>query len=355
MVNGGNKENKEDKGKKENKGNDRYIRQITLAQVGEEGQRLISKARIAVIGLGALGSASSELLTRAGVGFLRIVDRDYVNLNNLQRCLLYTEQDAEQSLPKAIAAKQHLCAINSEITIEEISTDVNPSTIETLIQDVDFVVDATDNFTVRYLLNDCCHKLDKTWVYAGVLAGFGAMMVIPPSGPCFRCLSPQPPSSGNSFSCATVGVLASIPAILASLQVAAVISLILGEQLEAGKYVTVDAWNLSFDEISIEQDPRCPCCVKAEYEYLEKASGLRSVELCGQDEYQILPAQKLKLDLAEVAQRLRTLGTVTVNPCILSFEKEEVHLKLFVDGRAMIKGAIDEEDALSIYSEYIGL
>jgi adenylyltransferase/sulfurtransferase len=334
---------------------------------------------VAVIGLGALGSVSSEQLVRAGVGFLRIVDRDYVGLSNLQRCALYTERDVAESLPKAHAARQHLAAINAQTVLEDVCTDVNPSTVEHLITDVDLVIDATDNFAVRFLLNEACHKLGKTWIYAGVLGGFGSMMVIPPTGPCFRCLSPTVPSPGSYPTCATAGVLAATTSTLASLQVAAALRLIVGDAPTAGTYVTMDVWSPSLDVVELQRDPQCPCCAREEYELLEGATGApdaredaaegvrrsaQSVELCGRDEYQVLPAgagapaaatPAPAVDLVALGQRLRTQGAVTISPFILTFDNGKLRIKLFADGRAMIKGAKSAQAALSLYAEYIGL
>ena len=247
---------------------DRYIRHTTFAPIGEHGQQLIEQARVAIIGLGALGSNSADLLARAGVGFLRIIDRDHVSLSNLPRCSLYTEQDAADAIPKAIAAKSHLSKINSEITIEEVNIDVNTSNIESLIADVDIVVDATDNFKTRYLLNEACHKLKKPWVYAGVLAGFGATMVVSPRGPCFKCLAPTQPHDNNDFDCETYGVFSSVPVILAALQVVSVIKYIVGGPVIPGRYVAIDIWNMTLDEIDIAQNPNCPCCMREEYDCL---------------------------------------------------------------------------------------
>jgi len=248
---------------------DRYIRHTTFAPIGEHGQQLIEQARVAIIGLGALGSNSADLLTRAGVGFLRIIDRDHVSVSNLPRCSLYNEQDAACAVPKAIAAKAHLSAINSEITIEEVNIDVDPNNIESLIVDVDIVVDATDNFKTRYLLNEACHKLKKPWVYAGVLAGCGATIVILPEGPCFRCLAPTKPHDSSDFDCETYGVFSSVPVILAALQVVSVIKFLVGEPIIPGRYVAIDIWNNTLDEIEVAQNPTCICCMREDYEYLK--------------------------------------------------------------------------------------
>lgn len=247
---------------------DRYIRQSTLAQIGPQGQQLIGQARVAVIGLGALGSAAAELLARAGVGFLRLVDRDQISLSNLQRCLMYTQKDAEQSVYKATAAKRCITEINPEITVEALVVDIDASNIESLIADVDYVLDGTDNFKIRYLINEACHKHRKTWIYTGVLASYGVTMVIPPQGPCFKCLCPTPPGSGKNLTCVDVGILSSITVTMASLEVAAVLKLIVGNPVEPGRYLTVDVWEATCDEQQILQTPTCPCCVEEAYEYL---------------------------------------------------------------------------------------
>jgi adenylyltransferase/sulfurtransferase len=334
---------------------ERYIRQSTLSQIGEAGQERIGAARVVVIGLGSLGTVSSELLARAGVGFIRIVDRDYVNLSNLQRSALYTEQDAADALPKAIAAKQHLTAINSEITIEEAITDVNAATVDQLIRDVDLVIDATDNFATRFLLNEACHKLKKTWIYGGAVGSIGSMMVIAPGGPCLRCLSPTTPTPGSYPTCASVGVLATTTSIIASLQVTAALKLIVGQPADPGRYLTLDVWDMTLDEITIEPDPACTCCALENYEFYGKPLTALSTELCGRDEYQVLPSEKQEVNLVQLGAHLRDQGAVTVSDFILTFDNGDIRFKLFTDGRAMIKGAQSSDAALSLYSEYIGL
>jgi adenylyltransferase/sulfurtransferase len=278
-----------------------------------------------------------------------------VNLDNLQRSALYTEGDAEDSLPKAIAAERHLAAINSEIAIEAVSADVNATTVEQLIGDVDLVIDATDNSAVRFLLNEACHKLRKTWIYGGALGTTGSMMVIPPEGPCLRCLFPTIPGPGSYPTCASEGVLATVTFLVASLQVTAALKLIIGEPPEAGRYLSVDVWDRAVEEVAIEQDPECPCCVLESYEFLGKAPTTLSTDLCGRDEYQVLPSEKRELDLVQVGERLRRQGAVTVSPWILTFDNGTIRFKLFADGRAMLKGAKSSDAALSLYSDYIGL
>jgi adenylyltransferase/sulfurtransferase len=334
---------------------ERYIRQSTLVQIGATGQQRIGAACVAIIGLGSLGSVAAELLVRAGVGFIRIVDRDYVSLNNLQRSALYIEQDATDSLPKAIAAEQHLAAINSEVAIDAITADVNAETVEPLIADVDLILDATDNYATRALLNEACHKHNKTWIYAGALGTIGSLMVIPPSGPCLRCLAPTIPAPGSYPTCASTGVLATTTQTVAALQATTALKIITGEPAPHGKYISLDVWEMSLDEVAVERNPDCSCCAKGNYEFLNQPQVATSTELCGRDEYQVRPATKQDLDLAQIGERLRVQGAVTVSPFILTFDNGFVRIKLFKDGRAMLKGAKTPEAALSLYSDYIGL
>jgi len=358
---------------------ERYSRQMILPQIGEEGQQRLAGATVAIAGLGALGSVSADLLCRAGVGNLKLIDRDYVSLNNLQRCALYTEQDAAESKPKAAALAAHLSAVNSACTAIAHITHLDGGNIEALFAGCDLVLDGSDNFELRYLINEACDKLGIPWVYGGALGLSGtALAILPghPQSPCFRCLAPASPPPGSYPTCASAGILSSATHAVAAYQATVAIQLLSADSPElaatdghstlrpydsrsAGSVALelqmFDVWPWGCEQVQVGKDPDCPVCGRHEYELLGRQSGAASTSLCGRDEFQVLPVGKPVLDLEAIAQRLRHQGDVLLSPFILSFQRDGLRFKLFSDGRAMIKGAVSEEQALSIYTEYVGL
>ena len=335
----------------------RYSRQEAFYGIGKEGQEKIAQSRVTVIGLGALGSVSADHLARAGVGYLRIVDRDYVELSNLQRQVLYTEEDAEQALPKAIAAARHLGAANSDIVIDPVVTDVNSSSIDSLIEDVDLVVDATDNFEVRFLLNEACHHLKKDWIYGGALGSTGMTMNYPYSedGPCFSCITRAEKEAGaNGPTCVTAGVLSMTTAIVSSVQCAEALKMLTGAPDVRKTLLYFDLWANQFEEITVSKDPDCPVCVHEQYTYYGKSAGMTAVSLCGRNQVQVIPEHTGDMDFGKLAGKLSSLGTVSYNDYTLDFDKGDIGFKLFKNGRAIIKNIDDESRAKSIYTEYIG-
>ena len=240
---------------------DRYSRQIVFYGIGEEGQLKLSRSRVAIIGLGALGSVAANNLCRAGIGFIRLIDRDNVELTNLQRQTLYNEQDASSPIPKAEAALKHLTKVNSEITLAHVVTEVNAANIEALINDVDLVLDCTDNIETRYVINEACVKLRKPWIYAGVLASEGLTMnIIPGETACFRCLFQNPPPPGSYSTTATVGILNSITGVIASIESAEALKIMLGSPDVRKTLFRIDVWNSSSNYLKVEKNPRCPVC-----------------------------------------------------------------------------------------------
>ncbi|HJX37686.1 MAG TPA: ThiF family adenylyltransferase [Anaerolineae bacterium] len=252
---------------------DRYLRQMTFPDIGEDGQcRLLSSA-VAIIGSGGLGTHIADNLVRAGVGRLKLVDRDYVELSNLQRQMLFDEQDVAGRLPKAEAAARKLGRINSQVQIEPLVLEVSPRNVEGIVSDVDLVLDACDNFDTRYLVNEACVKHDVPWVYGGAVASYGmTMTIVPHRTPCLRCVFPERPPSDSLPTCATAGILASIVAIIASLECSEALKLLTGRGKLNEGLIHVDVWENSFEAFSIErQDERCPVCGRAEYELLGSA------------------------------------------------------------------------------------
>ena len=336
--------------------NDRYARQRIFRHIGDEGQKKLGNARAAIVGMGALGSAQANLLCRAGVGYLRLIDRDTVELNNLQRQVLYTEKDAAEEMPKAAAAANHLREVNSEITIEEVIADFNSGNAESLLQDVDLVMDATDNMETRYLINEVCVKHKIPWIYGGAVGSEGMTMNILPGGPCFCCFAGNPANGtgGEPMTCSTVGVLNMLTSTVASLQCAEAVKILLGADTVRKTLLFLDLWENEAEEIPVDKNPRCPVCGSGEYWYLEHSAGIRTTGFCGKDSVQVIPEKAVRPDLASLKQKLEGLGTVKMTRFCLDFEGKEASFQLYPDGRAVIRHVDSEGKAKSVYSEYIG-
>jgi molybdopterin/thiamine biosynthesis adenylyltransferase len=337
---------------------ERYARQLILGQIGEDGQRRLLASRVAVVGCGALGTNIAQHLVRAGVGYVRVIDRDFVELNNLQRQVLFDEQDIEQGLPKAIAAAEKLRRINSQVEIEPVVTDVNPDNVERLVDDVDVVLDGTDNFEVRLLLNDACVKLGIPWIYGGVIATHGMIMtILPHETPCFRCFLGDLPAPGSTPTCDTVGVLGPAAAIIAALQVTEALKLLTGQR-EAlrRKLLCFDVWSGTLNLLAIERDASgCEACGKGHYEFLESRQGSWATSLCGRDAVQINVRRETQVSFPALAGRLRSAGQVAHNDYMLRFRVDAYELNVFPDGRTIVKGCTDPALARTLYSKYIGL
>lgn len=336
---------------------ERYSRQILFAPIGEEGQQKLQNSRVAIIGLGALGTVSANCLARAGVGFLRLVDRDFVEPSNLQRQLLFTEQDAERVLPKAQVAGQRLAEINSAVEYETLVEDVNYLNVHELIQDTDLVLDATDNFEVRYLVNEACVKKGIPWIHGACVASYGLTLnIIPGKTPCLACfLGELPPRASFAGTCDTAGIISPIVNVIASIQSAEALKLLTGNlaALRAG-VLFIDLWDSRFDEFKVSIAEDCPVCRQRRFPLLSGERQQRTASLCGRDAVQILPAHKLSLSLAELEQRLSALGKITSNGFLLKFAVDRYEIVVFPDGRALIKGTTDEKLARSLYARYIG-
>jgi adenylyltransferase/sulfurtransferase len=336
---------------------ERYSRQILFAGIGEAGQQHLLDARVAVAGCGALGSFQAGALARAGVGFVRVIDRDYVELSNLQRQWLFDEADAEQNLPKAVAAARRIGSINSEIRVEPVVADLTPSNVEDLLGDVDLVLDGTDNFETRYLINDfAVHRSlpprNLPWIYGAAVASYGIVMAVTPGeSACLRCVYPDPPA-GAQPTCETAGVLGPVTALIASLQVAEAIKLLCGAR-PARKITTVDVWSGEIRQVA-QPGPveECPACGRREFPYLN-GERRAPVSLCGQNAVQIHERAR-PLQLRDLAARLAPLGAVRANEFALRFEAPPYLLTIFPDGRAIIKGTTDIGIARSLYARYIG-
>lgn len=332
----------------------RYLRQTIFSPIGEVGQEKLLSARVLVVGCGATGSVIASTLARAGIGFLKLVDRDFVELSNLQRQVLYDEEDVRSRTPKAIAAAQKLRRINSAITIMPEVTDVNAENIEELLGGVDLVLDGTDNFETRYLVNDACVKHDKPWIYGGAVSSYGATMtILPHVSACFRCVFITAPPPGTLPTCDTAGVIGPIVNVVGSLVSSEALKFLTGSGERNRGLINVDLWENTFDTIEIARRDNCPCCVEHQFEYLENAGG-GAAYLCGRNAIQVRPPHRHTIDLSELAQRLAPLGRVTQNEYLVQFSLDGYDVTIFPDARAIIKGTEDASVARSVYARYVG-
>ncbi|WP_437226791.1 ThiF family adenylyltransferase [Planctomicrobium sp. SH661] len=341
---------------------DRYRKQTLFSGIGESGQQRLRGSRVTLVGCGALGSVIAESLVRAGVGFLRIVDRDFVDLSNLQRQVLYDEQDVADRLPKSIAAAEKLRRINSEVTIEPHVGDVTHANILELIRDADVIMDGTDNFETRFLINDAAVETGTPWVHAGCVGSQGQVMsIIPGQTPCFRCLMPDIPGPGTSETCDTAGVLGSAVQIVASIQVVDALKILTGQQHLIQPVLTiVDVWDHTWRQLNLESllsQRNCPCCQGTERTWLAGASGTQTSVMCGRNSVQISPVAGSQLVLAQLKSRLEGSGTVRMNPFLLVFQPAgwEGELTIFSDGRCIVTGTEDVNQAKTLYARYVGL
>jgi adenylyltransferase/sulfurtransferase len=337
----------------------RYLRQTIFPGIGVEGQQKLLAAYVVVIGCGATGTMIANHLARAGVGRLTIVDRDFIELNNLQRQLLFDEQDLAENLPKAIAAERKLRAINSEIEVRGIVADANPENIEELIKDATLVMDGTDNFETRYILNDACLKHNISWIYTGAVATYGmSQTIIPGQTACLRCLFEEMPAPGATATCDTAGVVGPVVGAVASLSAAEAIKLIVGQgELNQG-IIHFDLWYNNFEQFGHKGPrPGCPACQQHNFEFLNQEKGGQMVSLCGRDAVQIRQPGASRLPLAELANRLNSVSQITAsNDYLLRFVVEQKYeITLFADARAIIKGTQEESVARGLYAKYIGM
>lgn len=337
--------------------NERYSRQILFAEIGKVGQERLLGARVLLVGCGALGASHAEMLARAGVGRLRIVDRDFVEFTNLQRQTLFKESDAAERMPKAIAAKVRIAEINSGIEVEAVVADVNNSNIESLIEGCDIVLDGTDNFQIRYLVNDACVKLGTTWIYGAAVSSYGTTMtVIPGETPCLRCIFDEMPDAGSSPTCDTAGVIMQIISSIASVQVAEAIKLLVGDLDSLHRsLIQIDIWRNDWRKIKLAgPEPNCKTCVQHRYEFLDADAVEFSAVLCGRDAVQIAPPRPVKIDLSGFAAKLSNISGVKWNEYLVRFTVNGNEITLFADGRAIVKGTDDVTVARSLYSRYVG-
>ncbi len=333
---------------------DRHSRQIRLPEVGETGQAALAAARVTIVGVGATGSHLAELLARAGVGFIRLVDRDVVEISNLQRQALYTHADAEGVRPKAEAAAEALLAIDPGITIESIVEDFQADRADALLGDVDLVLDGTDNFSTRFLLNDHCVRDGRPFVYCGVVGKEGQVLSITKNSPCLRCYIPEPPPAGSLPTCDTAGVMGTAVTMVASLAGTEALKILLGkEPATTGSVILLDVWQGALRKIELRKDPACPCCSLRSFPFLEDAGETTAIELCGKDAVQ-LPRTHGEIDLLTVASQLEQVGSVKASPSMVRLDMDDRRILVFRDGRAIVGGTRDPAEARTIRDRLLG-
>lgn len=336
---------------------ERYSRQQLFQPVGNKGQQQIRSKHVLVVGAGALGSASAEALVRAGIGKLTLIDRDYVEWSNLQRQQLYTEQDAQNKLPKAVAAKNRLRQINTEVKIEALVMDAQPANLENIVQTADVIIDATDNFDIRFILNDLSHKHEVPWIYGSCVGSYGTTYtVIPNVTPCLHCILKKVPVGGAT--CETAGIISPAVQIVAAYQITEALK-ILVEDVEALRhtFLTFDVWNnqhAEFKTSKMKSDKCSSCGSTRTYPYLAYENQLKTEVLCGRETVQIRPSQQHLHNFDELEKRLKKQGEVDRNPYLLSCQLPEQRFVIFQDGRVFIHGTNDIQFAKSLYYRLLG-
>ncbi len=332
---------------------ERYSRQTLFRGIGKKGQRRLGQSSAVIIGCGALGTVSATSLVRAGVGRVRIIDRDLIEYHNLQRQILFTEEDVENKLPKAVAAERYLKRVNSAVEVEGVVADVHYGNIEKLVAGADLILDGLDNPETRFLINDVSLKHGIPWIYGGAIVTYGMTMnIIPGETPCFRCVFPAPPPKGMIPTCDTAGVIGPAPMLVASLQSAEALKLLVGAGEVSRDVITVDLWQGTFDRFRPGFRPDCPAC-RGDYEFLKREFGIRTTVLCGQFSVQVYDPRVEHLSLVEVARRLEPLGEVENKDILLDFKADGREMVIFPDGRLILKNSFDEALARELYFRFV--
>jgi adenylyltransferase/sulfurtransferase len=333
--------------------NNRYERQELFAPLGRAGQEKIRRAGAVVVGCGALGTNAVSILLRAGIGRLRIIDRDIVEFSNLHRQVLFTEADAHDGLPKATAAARHAAAVNSECVVDAIVADLAPRNVGALLSGVDLILDGSDNVETRYLVNDFAVKTGAPWIYAGAVGSTAACMTFVPGGPCLRCLWHDPPPPGSLPTCDTAGVLPSAPALAAALQAAAAMRLLAGHP-PSDRMTQIDVWDGEAASVRVPKNSECVACGKSRFDFLDAKSTGAAASLCGRNAVQVSPPPDSPFDLEAAAARLGKIGRVERKGFYLEATIDGAALLVFPDGRVIVKHTSDPARARSLVSRYIG-
>jgi molybdopterin/thiamine biosynthesis adenylyltransferase len=333
---------------------DRYSRQTILPEIGDEGQAKLLASTAVIIGCGALGCTIAGVLARAGVGKIRIIDRDFIEYHNLQRQVLFTENDIKMGLPKAVAAERYLKTVNSTIDVQGIVADTNFSNIEKLCEGAHIILDGLDNRDTRLLINDYALKHLVPWVYGGAIATYGMTMnIIPGKTPCWRCIHGDVGTEMQGPTCESAGVINTMPVIIGAIQATEAIKILTGSPDVNKDLIMIDIWRNTFEHFKIERRKECPAC-NGHYEFLEKRFDLKTTSLCGQRRaVQILDMSRGNTDLAKTSKRLQDFRNVCLNEYYLSFDIDDRQIVIFPDSRIIIKNTIDEAEAEKIYKEIV--
>jgi adenylyltransferase/sulfurtransferase len=337
---------------------ERYSRQTLFEGIGEEGQARLARSKAVIIGCGALGAVQAETLARAGVGRLVLVDRDFVEESNLQRQIMFEESDALDRLPKAIAGAKRIARVNSDIQVEPLVTDVNFETVEEIIGDADVVLDGTDNFETRFLVNDACIKSKTPWIYGAAVGSYGLTMTIPVGSPCLGCVLEAMPEPGSGPTCDTAGVILPIITTIASIQSAEALKLLTGRMDKLHRsLIRIEVWNFELNRLDLsefESRERCPACSRGEFKFLRGSSRQVTTTLCGRNAVQIARSGASLIDFATLADRLKQAGEVAFNDFLLRFRIDGYDITVFRDARSIIRGTTDPAVARGLYARYIG-
>lgn len=339
-------------------GEERYRKQELFYGLGPEGQAALARARVVVAGCGATGGTQAALLVRAGVGRVRVVDRDFLELGNLGRQLLYDEADLKTGLPKAVLAERKLKQMNAEVEVEGVVADLNPDNVLDLLDGADLVLDGLDNQQTRYLLNDAAVKRGRPWIYVGCLgSGGNVMTILPGQTPCLRCLFPEPAPPGALPTCDTAGIIGPAPSLIASLAAGEALKFLSGarERLHPGLFA-FDLWSSSFRQVAVGEGPRadCPCCGQRNFEFLQGRGRSETELMCGLDAVQVSPSGAGQLDLGSLARRLDPEALISANQYLVRFQAEGFEFAVFPDGRVIIHGTADAARARGLYDRYVG-
>jgi len=337
---------------------ERFSRQILVREIGVEGVKKIRKTRIAVIGCGATGTAQAELLARLGVGYIRLIDKDYVDISNLPRTHLLTYRDAKESIPKAIACANRLREIDQSITVEPVITRVSPRNVEKLVEDVDIIIDGTDNLTTRFLINDVSVKKGIPWVFVGFASWYGQVFLINPGkGPCLSCILPRSmlEREERGDACETLGAVNTVISLIAGISTTLVLKHILGILDDYNTMYVVNGYSIDVEKIRIERNNNCITCVHKRFEFLEAKGVDKNVSrVCGTNAVEITPNRSFKINLRELADRYNEGEVVSVNEYTMRIRIDDVtSIILFNDGRAIVDGTIDEKRALELYNKLV--
>lgn len=336
----------------------RYSRQVRFGPLGEAGQERLARSRVAIVGCGALGSVSALALARAGVGMLRLIDRDLPEISNLPRQVLFDEQDVRDGLPKAVAAERQLQLINSDLEIEAEVADLTPRNANRLLGGVDCIVDGTDNFETRFLINEVGCRDRIPWVHGGAIGAEGRVLAVRPgSTACLRCLIPEPPAAGSLPTCESAGIIGPAALVVGAVQAAEVMKLLVGVPEVGNALLACDLWEGTWRRIDLTPlaEAGCPTCRQGDFPWLEGRRGAATTPLCGRHAVQVAPAEAREIDLAALAERLRDVGRVTANRWLVRLDVEPgVQLSAFADGRVIVTGTRDEAKARAVVSRYMG-